>query len=153
MEILLNNKVRKLFIKFCNLIQVTYVSYSTYSYLKEQNRENWRNFEDELMECRQAQDSIKTFNLHFSKDILQASTESSFLKECLISPIDITNELADEHLSLSGLYFLYCFAKLEYLGYELLKIKVPTTDKEEYNWHRCIYVKESKNKFDKFKKE
>lgn len=142
---------KRLFTKFCNSIQAAYVSFSTMSYLQEQNRENWSDFEEELIVSNKAQDSIRTFNLNFSIDILSDS-KSDFMKECIISPMDITDELADEHLSLSGLYFLYCFARLEYLGYQLLKIKVPDTDKEEYNWHKCVYEKAALNNFNEFKK-
>lgn len=142
---------KMLFTKFCNSIQAAYVSFSTMSYLQEQNRENWSDFEEELQTCSKAQESVKTFNLCFSPDILCKVGTFYFAKDCFISPLDITDELADNKLSLAGLYFLYCFARLECFGYELLKRKVPTTTKEEHNWHKCVYEKAVSNNFDEFK--
>lgn len=145
-----NTNGKGLFMKFCNSIQAAYVSFSTMSYLQEQNREKWSDFEEELTTSGRAQDSIKTFNLYFSKDILQ-NKNNHFIKDCFISPMDVTDELSGDNISLAGLYFLYCFSQLEYMGYELLKIKVPNTDKKEYNWHKCVNDDEIMFEFKQFR--
>ena len=143
---------KELFFRFCNSIQSAYISYSTMLYLQEQNREKWREFEQEIETDYNLQESIRTFNLYFTPEVLSKNGDKSFLRNCMISSMDITDTLVDDDLSLSGLYFLYCFSRLECFGYDLLKIKVPNTTKEEYNWHKCVYADAKLDHFQKFQK-
>lgn len=141
---------KELFEAFCKSIEKATVTYNADRYNRDRKIDNWRNFENEYLENSQMSRALCGFNFYFSPKILNL-TDTDFVKKCMLNVLDVSDEIVSENLSLAGLFFLYCFAKLEYFGYELLCRKVKGTKKKEYNWHKSVNEDEVKKNFNKFK--